>query len=280
MLTLQTIKPILHNALGITLCLGFSLITQAQNKDNNDAASKPVDNVPYELIRLDWTEQLTPGATLVLDNRWGDIRLRQIDGSGAANLHAVMQKIGRSPKVATLKANREGDRVTLLIAYPDDQRPASHQEGRVDAALLVPYGIQVEVIAEHGSVSSKSMDSPIKVTAVDQPVSLKTASSINITTNKGEVNVQFISRKETDKQLNRGHIQTIFGDINVRYYPKMPISFDMLSGHPKTTNDLNLLSSRKIHERRIYMETGHNPENLSLQSDTGYIRLINIGSEI
>ncbi len=237
------------------------------------------ETVPYELVRLDWEETVTAGDTLVVDNRWGDIHLRQT-GATAVTYHAVMQKIGKQPKVGELIAERADGVVTLKIAYPEDQQPASPQEGRVDAAILVPYGVNLEVIAEHGKVSSKTMESPVKITAVDRPISLKSASSVNISANEAEVDIQFVPRKDGDDSLGRGRVQTITGDINIRYYPEMAMRFEMLSGRPKTTSDLELLRNRKLVGRQVIMHTGQNPETLSLQSDTGYIRLVNTGSEI
>lgn len=237
------------------------------------------ESVPYELVRLDWEETVAAGNTLVVDNRWGDIHLRQT-GATAVTYHAVMQKIGKQPKVGELIAERADDVVTLKIVYPEGQQPANPQQGRVDAAVLVPYGVNLEIIAEHGKVSSKTMENPVKITAVNQPISLKSASSVNISANEAEVDIQFVPRKGENESHDRGRIQTLTGDINIRYYPDMAMRFEMLSGRPKTTSDLELLRNRKLIGRQVIMHTGENPEKLYLQSDTGYIRLVNTGSEI
>lgn len=236
-------------------------------------------DVPYELVRIDWEHTVPAGDTLVLDNPWGDIHLRQT-GATAATLHAVMQKIGEQPKVGELKAEREDGRTVLRFVYPDDQQPANPREGRIDAALLVPYGVKLEIIADRGKVESKTMESHIKLNAQDEAVSLKLAAGADIQARGAEIDIQFVPRAEDDNGSDRGRIQTISGDINVRYYPDMAMRFEMLSGRPKTTNDLELLRNRKLTGRQVIMHTGQNPETLYVQSDTGYIRLINTGSEI
>ncbi len=254
--------------------LPFCLSAQTQDNTNNAG-----DSTPYELVRLDWEGKAISGSTLVLDNRWGDIHLRQTGGD-IVTFHAVMQKIGERPKTGELKVEQSEDKITLLVSYPEDQRPDNVKDGRVDAALLVPFGVNIEVLADRGKVSSKTMESRIKVTAVDQLVSLKSASSVDIDSRAGEIDIQFIPRAEGDSYNGRGRIKTILGDINIRYYPDMAIRFEMLSGRSKTTNDLELLRNRELTGRYVNMHTGVNPETLTLQSDTGYIRLINTGSEV
>lgn len=263
------------NALLFTVLINAAPTTKALAQD--DPPSTP--EVPYELVRLDWEQRVEPGTTLVLDNRWGDIHLRQT-GAEVATLHAVMQKIGEQPKTGELKAERQDDRILLSVVYPNDQQPANPREGRVDAALLVPYGVNLEIIAERGNVDSKTLESDIKVTAVDEAVSLKSAASVQIDARAGEVDIQFVPRAEDDQRSGRGRIKTITGDVNIRYYPEMQMRFEMLSGRPKTTNDLTLLRNRELTGRQVIMHTGQNPETLYLQSDTGYIRLVNTGSEI
>lgn len=274
-------QPYLKAFAGFNLLILISLlITPLSLTAQQPAATGESENtVPFELVRLDWEETVAAGDTLVVDNRWGDIHLRQT-GAKAVTYHAVMQKIGEQPKVGELIAEREDGKVTLRIAYPEGQQPASPQEGRVDAAILVPYDVKLEVIAERGKVSSKTMESPVKITAVDQPISLKSASSVNISANAAEVDLQFVPRKDDDDSRDRGRIQTITGDINIRYYPEMSMRFEMISGRPKTTTDLELLRNRELVGRQVNMHTGKNPEKLYLQSDTGYIRLVNTGSEI
>ncbi len=269
--SLTTVCNSLIFIISLIISSGFSAAEPATLTSQDEAA--------YELVRLDWEEQIPAGTTLVLDNRWGDIRLRQ-SGDRMALFHAVMQKIGAQPKVAELMVERTDRRIAVKVVYPEDGQPASPREGRVDAALLVPEGVNIEIIAEHGEVSSKKMNNHIKVQAVDQAVSLESAAAVAINTNNGDVSVQFVPRTDQLDSRDRGRIQTIRGDINVRYYPDMPMRFEMLSGRPKTTNDLELLRNRELTGRQVNMHTGKHPQKLYLQSDTGYIRLINTGSEI
>jgi len=243
-----------------------------------DQLEQATNDTAYELVRLDWEGKLKAGGTLILDNRWGDIRLRQAGGD-SITFHAVMQKIGQPAKTAELKVEKEGNNVTLRIVYPDDQQPQNPKEGRVDAALLIPTGIHLEVIADKGKVSSKKMEIPIKLKVTENAATLKTSAPVNIDSTSGKVDILFVPGEHTDQGNNLGQIKTLSGDINISYYPSMAMRFKMLSGRAKTTNDLTLLRNRELKDREVHMHTGNNPGKLYIQSDTGYIRLINTGSE-
>ena len=249
------------------------------------AAQQDVDataNTPaFELQRFDWEGQLKPGTRLLLDNRWGDIRLRQSGGKGVL-MHAVMQKIGAKPKVASLQVDEQDDITSLRIVYPEDEQPATVRQGRVDVALLLPTGLAVEINAERGNVTGKTLNNPITVRAVDQQVAFSSTGSIDIATRNGEVAILLKPRGQEKSSAAssadaapRGRVQTIGGDILIRYYPDVEIGFDMLSGSSKTTDDPRLIKQREYVERRVLMRTSKQADMLQLQSDTGEIVLSN-----
>ncbi len=259
----------------LLLLLVCSLPLAAQQ--DADAAASPA----FELQRFDWEGQLKPGTRLLLDNRWGDIRLRQSGGNGVL-MHAVMQKIGAEPKVARLQVDERDDITSLRIVYPEEEQLATVQQGRVDVALLLPAGLAVEINAERGNVTGKTLNNPITVRAVDQQVAFSSTGSIDIATRNGEVAILLKPRGQEKSTAassadasSRGRIQTIGGDILMRYYPDVEIGFDMLSGSSKTTDDPRLIEQREYVDRRVLMRTSKQADMLHLQSDTGEIVLSN-----
>lgn|GEM_PF-5787633 len=228
---------------------------------------------PYELQRFDWEGEPKPGTRLLLENRWGNINLRQSGGKGVL-LHAVMQKIGSAPKVADLQVDESDDQISLRIVYPDGQQPDSVQQGRVDVALMIPAGLAVTIVAERGAVSGKTLDNPLRVQAVDQPVGFSSTGSIDVQTRNGEVAIQFKPRSKQSAS-DWGRIQTIAGDILISYYPSVEIGFDMVSGSSKTTDDPRLLQNRQYRQRHVLMRTSDVAPMLALQSDTGQMVISN-----
>jgi len=228
---------------------------------------------PYELQRFDWEGKPKPGTRLLLENRWGDIRLRQSGGKGVL-LHAVMQKIGSDPKVADLQVEDNDGLISLRVVYPPDQQPETFQQGRVDVALMIPSGLTLELIAERGKISGKTLDNPVKIMAQDQAVEFSSTGSVDVQTRNGEVAIQFKPRND-HAAADWGRIQTIAGDILISYYPSVEIGFDMVSGSSKTTDDPRLLQNRQYQQRHVLMRTSDAAPMLQLQSDTGQIVISN-----
>lgn len=256
-------------------CSVLAQVTDSTAEQPQNATSEPA----FELQRLDWEAQLKSGTRVLLENRWGNINLRQSGGQGAM-LHAVMQKIGSAPKVAELKVTEADQQIRLSIVYPPDQQPDSFREGRVDVALLIPAGIQLDIIADRGAVTGKTLHNPIKVVAVNERVEFSSTASVDISSAAGDVEILFKPRPETRQKgqseiRSLGSIKTISGDILISYYPDVEIGFDMVSGNSKTTDDPRLLQSRSYKDRHVLMQTSERAETLSLQSDTGQIVLSN-----
>ncbi len=265
------------SVLRLPLLLLTLVLTSALSAQPTGPSTNP--STPFELQRFDWEGEPGPGKQLLLENRWGDVRLRQ-NGGKTVLMHAVMQKIGDHPKVAMLQVEESDAQITLRIAYPPDQQPDTVRQGRVDVALLLPTGLPVSIIAERGEVSGKTLDNPIKIMASDQPVAFSSRSSVDIETRHGEVAILFKphahkSADDTIKDSTWGRIQTIDGDILISYYPDVEMGFDIVSGSSKTTDDPRLLQSRRYQARHVLMHTAADAPVLQLHSDTGQIVISN-----
>lgn len=249
---------------------GFSASASAPMAASQESGSQS-EETPYSLDRISKQFPLTKEQKVRIENPWGDIRLGQ-NGTNELVFHAVVQKIGESPKTPRLVsawADESEQELVLRIEYPTEQPPASVQEGRVDVSVLVPYGAAIEVQADRGRVLTKTMESPLTIRAKDQKISVKSRSSLDISSEGGDVNVIFLAGPTAD----RGRIQSYSGDIEVRYYRDQAIAVEMRSGASKTTNDLALLQSQKLSGHRASMHKGENPPKIYLQSDSGRIIL-------
>ncbi|GAB4195862.1 MAG: hypothetical protein Tsb002_28770 [Wenzhouxiangellaceae bacterium] len=230
----------------------------------------------FTIDRLDWQKEMKPGSHLVVRNPWGDIRIRQTGGSTGL-VHAVMQKIGEQPKVAELKVVSETDeRVEIAFVYPEGEEPASFSEGRIDVAIMTPYGNTTEVHADRGRVITKTMEDKLTVRATDTALELKSKGPLDVETVAAPVVLQIVNGEAGD----RGRIVTQRGNIEIRYYINEKVEFHMTSGASKTTNDLPLLRSRGRDGRSVTMSHGEDVARYTLQSDTGNIILNNLGGDL
>lgn len=236
------------------------------------------DGISYELVRLDWNATLKSGDHLSVINPWGNINVRQ-NKAPDATVHAVMQVIGEDGGQANLQLTTTDGQYTLEFIYPQDNAPDDVTEGRIDVALLLPENVSVSIQGDRGKIASKTVHVPLTVSATDQPVSIKTSNSLEISSSGGNLEVHLLQDPNNAVAASRANFKTISGDVNIRYYPDVQLAFAMISGRNKTTNDLSLLQSRQLDGRRVLMQHNNASETVNIQTDTGYIRLINTGSE-
>jgi DUF4097 and DUF4098 domain-containing protein YvlB len=265
---------------GFALLLAGSSFAIAQESPSTQATKDAGEqSVPYELQRFEWSQEVKEGQKIIVKNPWGDVRVRQT-GDKEAIFHAVMQKIGNKPKVAELKSWTEGDTIHLELIYPEDQIPATPQEGRIDAFVGLPYEASLEIHSDRGKVDTKTLESALTVRAKNAGVKVKSRGHLDISTTGGDVLLTLLGPDAKSKDIaDRGRIKTLSGDIEVRYYLDQNIEVAMTSGASKTTNDLALLQNRRVEKRTVHMKKGEQAPKIELLSDTGNIIVNDLSSE-
>jgi hypothetical protein len=91
---------------------------------------------------------------LVIDNPFGEIQIRQTQTWSLA-YHANEQRIGTSPRVASIDWAESEDGVELRVRYPeqDPALPPDPRLGRVDLAVFVPAGPRVVLRSDFGGIT-------------------------------------------------------------------------------------------------------------------------------
>lgn len=229
----------------------------------------------YSLERLEWQGQLAAGNHITINNPWGDVRIRESGGTNAI-FHAVMQKIGPEPKVAELKVEKNEGHITFNLVYPEDQQPGSVKEGRIDASIILPKGINISVNADRGRVLTKTLENDLTISATNADIEVKSKGRLEIDAAGANVSVLLLDGENKE----RGRIQTLSGNIQITYYKDVQVAFAITSGASKTTNDLPLLQSRHFEGRVLHMSKGDKPNRLQLQSDTGNTILNDLSAEL
>lgn len=224
----------------------------------------------FELQRFDHATKPPAGGVVVI-NPWGDVRVRQ-GATDDARFNAVMQLIGESPSRGTFEHRIENDRLVFELSYAEDQRPASTADGRIDAGLILPPGVPLEIHTDRGRVLSKTLDSPLTVRATDAAVEAGTRSEVDIETRNGPVRLQVRPGPRSD---GLGRIASSRGDIEVQFARDVPIAISARTGASLTTNDPDLLASRDFRDGRSYLGDSDQHPELRLDSDSGRLIVVN-----
>ena len=212
-----------------------------------------------------------PAGGVVLINPWGDVRVKQ-GATDEVLFNAVMQLIGDEPLRGEFEHRIEGDRLVLELRYPESGRPATPSQGRIDAGIILPSGVPLEIHADRGRVMTKTLDSPLTIRAIDGAIDAKTRSRVDIETHDGPVRL-VVRPGEPARDI--GRISSSRGDIELQFARDVPMVIDAGTGASITTNDPDLLTTRREQGRRSMFGDDPEASRIRLDSDSGRLLLVN-----
>lgn len=231
-----------------------------------DSSASP----PFELQRLEFADRPPAGGVLLI-NRWGDVRVKQGTVDRVA-FNAVVQLIGEAPHRAEMTHRIEDDRLILELDYPADDAPATTRDGRIDAGIVIPSGMPLEIHSDRGRVMTQTLDSPLVVRATDGSVEVKSRSRVDLVSRDGDI--RFNARGSRNAR-DLGQVRSQRGDIEIQFARDLPIRIDARTGASITTNDPVLLQSRREDQGRSQLHHEEPTSLLRIDSDVGRILLVN-----
>jgi hypothetical protein len=118
---------------------------------------------PYTLERFREERKLEQDvATIVVDNPYGEIQIRQSSGS-SISIQTVEQRIGETPRIARLEWFLEAGTQGVRVRYDehDPTTPADPRLGRVDLFVFVPSKLKVQAHADFGAIVIRRLDNAV-----------------------------------------------------------------------------------------------------------------------
>lgn len=219
-----------------------------------------------KLARIHWEKDLETTTTLIFKNHYGDIRLRSTEDQ-----KLVFHAVGQDSKKHKIELNfdESNNQIYAEVKFSNDaQLPADH---RLDAVIIVPSLLNLDIEIEHGELSSKGLKSQVIAKSVNSNISIKSAKNVDLFSQNGDVTFYAKpSKKETSHQL-KSHK----GDVNAYFLDKTDNQFTTIAGTDSSSNDASLLSSLVKDGRKHIFGQTKAKHQFKLQTDTGYIRIIN-----
>lgn len=236
-----------------------------------NASTSPADGSDaFELERFEFAER-PPTGGVVLINRWGDVRVKQGSVDRAA-FNAVVQLIGETPHRAEMDHRIEGDRLVIEVDYPAGAAPETTRAGRIDAGIVIPSGMPLEIHSDRGRVMTQTLDSPLTVRATDGSVEVKSRSRVDLVSRDGDI---LLNARGSERPRDLGQVRSERGDIEIQFARDLAIRIDARTGASITTNDPELLQTRREQERRSQFGHDEAASALRVDSDAGRILLVN-----
>ncbi len=219
-----------------------------------------------KLERIHWEKELSKPTTLVFKNNYGNIRLRSTDDQKLV-FHAVAQDSEQHR--IQLAFDEQSDQIYAEVIFNNSEHlPKDH---RLDAVIIVPSLLQLDIQIEGGDLSSKGLKSPVKATSSNSNITIKSSQSVDLFSQNGDINFYAKSGKKATKHQLKSHK----GDINVYYLTQSSNAFKTVAGTEPSSNDAELLQSQVQTGRMTVFGDVEASNQFNLQTDTGFIRLIN-----
>lgn len=144
---------------------------------------------PFTLERFQDEQKLGEGVrTIVLDNPYGEIQVRQTQ-AGAIAIQGVEQRIGETPRTARIEWFEEDTRQGVRIRYAehDPETPANPRLGRVDLYAFVPPGLRVELRSDFGAIVVRRIDDEVVARSRAGSITVAARGAMDLESTEGQV---------------------------------------------------------------------------------------------
>lgn len=220
---------------------------------------------PAALDRIHWEKDISAPTTLVFKNHHGDIRLRSTKEKTVV-FHAVAQDSKKHEVKIDFKES--SGRIEAEVVFKDEANlPEDH---RVDAVIIVPAALSLEIDIERGQLSSKGLKSAIKARSVNSNIQIKTTGSVDLFSQNGDIHFTAKSNPNPTQHVLKSHQ----GDVNVYVHKDSENTFKTTSGTATSSNDAALIASMRKKGRSELFGAEQAPRTFEIQTDTGFIRII------
>lgn len=224
----------------------------------------------FQIVRLDFAASLASGQRVVIDNPYGDVRLRFGGYENAIETHAVAQQ----PLLATpiaLQPVAEGKLYTIAPRLPAGTLVADSQ--RLDLVVFIPIGHPVSVRTERGTIESRGIRGDIDLKSTEGNIAIRgTQGSISAETGAGSIEASLATAPAGSTQ----RLATSTGNIIVAVSDSLDARLEMATSAAFATEYSLQVTPRPGQEpnKQAVALVGADKARISVESRRGEIRLL------
>jgi len=135
--------------------------------------------------------KLRAGAPIRIENRWGDIRVRQSDRTGVVEITAAIQRIGPDwPGQPELRIDQSDENFSASVGFPGGQVTDEARNARVDVMVMVPAGHPMDFETLDGAIKAKKTAGPVVARSRSGAITILNDGSIRASSESGRVQVR------------------------------------------------------------------------------------------
>lgn len=223
-----------------------------------------------ELIRIDVSAALSTSLPVVIDNPYGDVRLRFGGFEGQLEMHAVAQQ----PEAATPIALKPGvvdASYRIAPRLPEGTLVADGQ--RLDIVVFVPLGHAVSVRTERGAIESRGIRADIDLRSTSGSIEIRgTQGRINAETGPGTIEASLLHALPGSQQ----RLATSTGSIILAVNDDLDANLEMSTSAAFATEyslQIERLPGKEPNKRAV-AHIGEGKADVIVESRRGEIRLL------
>lgn len=236
-----------------------------------DARAEDANVAPShdELIRQDVSATLTAAQPVVVDNPYGDVRLRFGGYKDELEIHAVAQKPDKASSIVLQPGSIDG---TYRIAprLPPDTLIVEGQ--RLDLVVFVPLGHSVNVRTERGVIESRGIRAAIDLRSTSGNIAIRgTQGEVHAETGPGTIEASLLHAAPGSHQ----RIATSTGSIVLAVSDDLDARVQMSTSALFATEysvQIERMTGQEPNKRAIAL-IGEQKSELLVESRRGEIRL-------
>ena len=232
-----------------------------------DAKAAPAQD---ELIRQDFSATLAATQPVVVDNPYGDVRLRFGGYTDQLELHAVAQKPDQASPIDLQPGIVDGS-YRIAPRLPANTLVADGQ--RIDLVVFVPLGHAVSVRTESGVIESRGIRANINLRSTSGNISIRgTKGSISAETGPGSIEASLLRAPRDSHQ----RLATSTGSIILAVNDDLDARLEMSTSAAFATEyslQIDRLTGQEPNKRAI-ARIGEEDSELIVESRRGEIRLL------
>lgn len=227
----------------------------------------------WRVERQEWTWQVDPGASIRIDNPWGDIAIRAHD-LPEVYLLANSQRHRNDPRALDLTVVNESKGFSADVDFEEKdlrEEPLSWAKRRADLTVFVPENPATQFSTDKGVLEIRGTRGPTHARSVSGDIRLRIYGATTATTDHGDVMAQFL---RTDWP-RPAEITTSTGSIRVEM-PQGGSAQVEIETRGEITSDYSMeverVSGTQLKRARI--SAGKNGPRLNLRSNQGAIQFV------
>jgi hypothetical protein len=263
----KALRTRLFGGVFVALC-GCAWATAGTDTPASTSAS--ADGTDIRIVRQDVSSTLPAGQALVIDNPYGDVRLRFGGYENVLELHAVAQQPAAA-RAIVLQPAVDGGRYRIAPRLPQGTLVAPGQ--RLDMVILVPLGHSVSVHTERGLIESHGVRADIDLRSTAGDIAVRgTQGGVNAETGPGSIEASLGKAPAGSRQ----RLATSTGNIVLAVDDGLDAHLDMATSAAFATEYSLQITHLPAQEpnKRAHALIGDDRASIVVESRRGEIRLL------